>query len=60
MKLCSNNHEEIIFNSRNCPLCEAKEEIERWEKGVIAQWEKGEDSLKFRIETLENEIKNVH
>lgn len=53
MKQCYNNHEEIIFDSCNCPLCEAKKEIERWEKGEIAQCEKEEDSLKLRIERLE-------
>jgi hypothetical protein len=40
-------------------LCEANEEIERWEKEEISQWEKEEDKLKLRIEQLENEIKNV-
>lgn len=32
MKLCSNNHEEICYNSHCCPLCKAKEEISEWEK----------------------------
>jgi len=45
MKLCSDSHEEICYDSRHCPLCEAKEEI--------AQWEKEETKLKLRIEQLE-------
>jgi glutaredoxin len=31
MKLCSNNHEVICYNSRHCPLCKAKKEISEWE-----------------------------
>lgn len=37
MEICSGvkeNHDEIIFDSKNCPLCAAFEEIKRLEKEV--------------------------
>jgi hypothetical protein len=38
MEVCSgrglNSHNEIVFEGRNCPLCEALEEISRLEKEI--------------------------
>ncbi|MFA6281884.1 MAG: hypothetical protein WCY05_05230 [Candidatus Omnitrophota bacterium] len=28
MNLCSENHDEICFEGRKCPLCEMKDELE--------------------------------
>ena len=28
MNLCSDRHEEICFEGRNCPLCEIRQELE--------------------------------
>ena len=28
MDVCARNHDEIVYDSRHCPLCEAKDEIE--------------------------------
>ena len=30
MNLCSNKHDEICFEGRNCPLCEKIEEYKEW------------------------------
>ena len=27
MDICSSNHEEIVYDRRRCPLCDANEEI---------------------------------
>ena len=48
MNLCSCNHEEICYESRNCPLCEKINEVEDWEKENSAMSEK--------ISVLESEI----
>ena len=48
MDICSCGHDEIVYNERNCPLCEANEQIEELEK------EKGE--LETNVQTLEERI----
>ena len=45
MNLCSDNHEEICYEGRQCPACALKEEIDAWEKENT--------ELKLRIEELE-------
>ena len=32
MKLCDDNHDEVVFTSSRCPVCEAREEIVRHER----------------------------
>ena len=64
MDLCSNGHDEICHNERTCPLCEAKEEIKRWEKedyeGQITTLKDEIQELKASPETSNNKrIKNV-
>lgn len=44
MNLCSNGHEEVCFEGRNCPLCDKMEEISNLEK---------------EIEDLESELEEV-
>ncbi len=44
MDLCSFQHEEICYESRNCPLCEANNTIEE---------------LKEQVKNLEKEIENL-
>lgn len=34
MNLCSRNHEEICFEGRDCPLCEAESRIEELEDAL--------------------------
>ncbi len=29
MDVCDRTHEEIVYNGRSCPLCDAKEKIEQ-------------------------------
>ena len=48
MQTCSYGHEEIVYTSTHCPLCEAHKEID----GVIEQFNKAES----RIDELETEL----
>jgi peptidoglycan hydrolase CwlO-like protein len=48
MNLCDSGHEEICYECRNCPLCDANEEIESLEKEV--------DELKESLEELKKEL----
>jgi len=41
MELCSDGHEEVCFECRDCPCCEAYEEIRNLEK-TIKELEKEE------------------
>jgi len=45
MNLCSDNHEEICHENRNCPLCEAYDQISKLQK---------------EIENLRDEIKEMN
>lgn len=54
MNICSENHEEIVHDSRNCPLCIATEEINDLESQII-ECDKAADELRATIERLENE-----
>ena len=47
MELCSNGHEEICFEVRTCPLCEAQDEIDNLLKEIA--------SLEEKITELEGE-----
>jgi HAMP domain-containing protein len=47
MNLCDSGHEEICYECRNCPLCEANEEIESLEKEV--------EELKESLEELKKD-----
>lgn len=54
MDLCSNNHQEICYDERKCPLCEMKKEIEQKDDTISELNEEVKRLNKF-IEHLENE-----
>ena len=58
MDVCSKNHDEIVHDCGICPLCDAKEEIGRWEE---ADGEKDDEinALESRILLLEKEIEEL-
>lgn len=35
MELCSNNHEEVCYSERDCPVCILLEEIEGLKQAVL-------------------------
>lgn len=35
MEICSNNHDEIVFSTRYCPLCSANDKIEGLESEIV-------------------------
>lgn len=45
MKVCDDSHDEIVYNGRLCPLCEALNRIDRLEE---------------EVEDLNKEIKNLN
>ena len=47
MELCSIRHKEVCFESRDCPLCEVREELEE-----------RIDKLEAEIACLENKIES--
>lgn len=48
MELCSDNHEEVCYEGRNCPVCAEREELQ----GEI-------DNLKSEVDGLNDEIANI-
>ena len=46
MKICDDGHEEVVYECRYCPVCEARE-----------QGDKDADRLKDEISTLHDTIK---
>jgi hypothetical protein len=55
MNLCSSNHGEICFESRNCPLCETLDERDAALKKQ-SEAEATVTELEKEIETLQDEI----
>lgn len=55
MNICSDDHEEIVHEGRNCPMCGAIEEINDLEE-QIAKEETTNDELRATIKELEAEI----
>lgn len=51
MEVCSNGHDEIVYDSRNCPLCEMIEEKDEAEKLV--------EGLENKVADLEAEIEEI-
>lgn len=45
MNLCSNNHEEVCFEGRNCPAC-----------SVASEKDRSISDLEDKISALENQI----
>ena len=48
MYLCSDDHEEICYESRDCPLCEMRDDL----KGGIEELEKRVTSLTDEVDSL--------
>lgn len=51
MKLCEDNHDEVCFESRNCPVCEKEKEIEALEQKISDMREEVRE-LKFKAEIV--------
>lgn len=52
MELCANGHEEICFETRSCPLCDAQSETEELMKDAQSEIEE----LMKKIDDLEDKI----
>ena len=48
MDLCSDNHEEVCYEGRNCPVCEMRDEMQ----ADINEQAKKIDSLNDEIESM--------
>jgi len=63
MYLCSDGHEEVCFEGRDCPVCEAMEELEATQKELsdltdsLANLEKDRSFLDNQVYELEQTIK---
>jgi hypothetical protein len=51
MELCSSGHDEVCYESRTCPACEIKKELETERMEVTA--------LEAVVERLEGEIEEL-
>lgn len=58
MDICCCGHDEIVYNERNCPLCEANEQIVNLEKEQKTLNEMNE-TLEERIYELEQEVETM-
>ena len=54
MKLCDYQHEEIIHDERDCPLCEAIEKVNKLE-GCIENLRQEIEDLESTIDEMETE-----
>jgi hypothetical protein len=52
MEICNNHSDEIVYNSRNCPLCEAENTISKLEDTVT--------ELKDEKTNLQEEIADLN
>ncbi len=55
MNICSEAHEEIVYETRNCPMCLALEEIRELEQEV-EKCDEANSELQAKITTLEEEL----
>ena len=55
MYLCSNYHDEICYDERNCPYCKTLDD----HQADIGDYEKQIDELKDEIDELKDEIKEI-
>ena len=39
MNLCDDGHAEVCYEGRNCPVCDAREEIDRYQRDIEDLWE---------------------
>lgn len=52
MDICSRNHETIVYDSYDCPLCDKIKELETHERDI--------DKLNDEIEDLKNKIEELN
>ena len=55
MTLCSDGHDEVCYEGRDCPACKIADELKDANKGLDADAEEIE-TLKERIKKLEDEV----
>lgn len=58
MNLCNDGHEEVCYESRNCPACIMKDERDGYEKDI----EQAQDTiseLKAEVNELEDKVKGL-
>ena len=55
MELCSDNHQEVAYEGRNCPVCEIISDYEN----QIDSLQKGNERLVSEIESLRDQIANL-
>ena len=48
MNICSDNHEEIVYEGRHCPLCQANSEIKDWTSELEKAREEIDELLKIK------------
>ena len=58
MKICKDGHDEIIYDSLDCPLCEVLEFLKNSQDDVEKHLDAIED-LQSEIEDLKNEITDL-
>jgi len=56
MELCSENHDEIVYEGRNCPACEIRIELEDQLKEVRAE---AKQDLENALEDAQKELERV-
>lgn len=55
MELCSYNHDEVCFEGRTCPVCDAVSNSDREQESLAETIA----SLRVEIESLKDELRNV-
>lgn len=55
MDVCGDNHDEIVYTSRNCPLCETLE-VNTELEGKVAEMEGEISDLKYEINNLQKDL----
>lgn len=56
MDLCSNQHGEVCFDSRNCPACEYGEGIAKEKDDELREANRQIDDLESQVNDLHNEL----
>lgn len=51
MDICGDGHEEIVYDTLKCPLCETLDEMEELEKTIT--------NLQVEIEVLEDRLNEI-
>jgi len=58
MNICENYHEQIVFDGRDCPLCEANKKIEELENDLTDQKDENQKLVdeKIKLEISQGEV----